>query len=85
LSKTVLAAPGVSNTFGRAIKEEPEKGSKRFFAADTVIYAIGQQPLRAEADAFRFCAPEFYQIGDCLAAKNIQQATSMAYAVARDI
>jgi 2,4-dienoyl-CoA reductase-like NADH-dependent reductase (Old Yellow Enzyme family)/thioredoxin reductase len=84
-SKTVLAAPGVSNTFGRAIKDEPEKGSKKFFPADTVIYAIGQQPLRTEADALRFCAPEFYQIGDCLAAKNIQQATSMAFAVARDI
>jgi len=85
LSKTVQLAPGTSNTFGRAMKDEPEKGSKKFFAADTVIYAIGQQPLQAEADALRFCAPVFYQIGDCLAAKNIQQATSMAFAIARDI
>lgn len=84
-SKTVSQAPGVSNTFGRALKADIEKGSKQFFAADTVIYAIGQQPLYREADKLRFCAPEFYQIGDCLAAKNIQKATSMAYAVARDI
>jgi thioredoxin reductase len=85
VGKTVQLAPGTSNTFGRAIKDEPEKGSKKFFPADTVIYAIGQQPLSAEANALRFCAPEFYQIGDCLAAKNIQQATSMAFAIARDI
>jgi 2,4-dienoyl-CoA reductase-like NADH-dependent reductase (Old Yellow Enzyme family)/thioredoxin reductase len=85
MSKTVQLAPGTSNSIGRVIREDIEKGTRRFFPADTIIYAIGQQPLRAEADALRFCAPEFYQIGDCLAAKNIQQATSMAFAVARDI
>ena len=83
--KTVRAAPGVSNAFGKEIRADIEKGSKQFFPADTVIYAIGQQPLHAEADALRLCAPVFHQIGDCLAAKNIQQATMMAYAVARDI
>jgi hypothetical protein len=85
VSKTVGVAPGTSNTFGRAIRADTDKGSRQFFPADTVIYAIGQQPLHAEADSLRFCAPEFYQIGDCLAAKNIQQATSMAFAIARDI
>jgi 2,4-dienoyl-CoA reductase-like NADH-dependent reductase (Old Yellow Enzyme family)/thioredoxin reductase len=84
-SKTVMAARGTSNTLGKAIRSDAEKGSKLLFAADTVIHSIGQNPLREEADALRFCAPEFYQIGDCLAAKNIQQATSMAFAVARDI
>ncbi len=84
-SKTVQAAAGISNTFGRAFRADIEKGSRQFFAADTVIYAIGQSPLRQEADALRFCAPEFYQIGDCLAAKNIQQATGLAFAIARDI
>jgi 2,4-dienoyl-CoA reductase-like NADH-dependent reductase (Old Yellow Enzyme family)/thioredoxin reductase len=85
LSKTVLAARGTSNTLGKAIRADAEKGSKQFFAADTVIHAIGQHPLREEADALRFCAPEFYQIGDCLATKNIQQATGMAFSIARDI
>lgn len=56
-----------------------------FFAADTVIYAIGQSPLREEAYALSFYAPEFYAIGDCVVAKNIMQATSMADAVARNI
>jgi 2,4-dienoyl-CoA reductase-like NADH-dependent reductase (Old Yellow Enzyme family) len=83
--KTVQLALGTSNTFGRAFKSDAERGSKQFFAADTVVYAIGQQALHAEADKLRFCASEFYQIGDCLAAKNIQQATSMAFSIALDI
>jgi 2,4-dienoyl-CoA reductase-like NADH-dependent reductase (Old Yellow Enzyme family)/thioredoxin reductase len=83
--KTVLAVRGTSNTFGKAIRADAEKASKQFFSADTVIYAVGQSPLHAEANALRFFSPEFYQIGDCLAAKNIQQATSMAFSVARDI
>ena len=62
-----------------------QEGSRQLFEADTVIYATGQQPLLEEVEALRFCAPEFHQIGDCLAPKNIQQATRMAFAVARDI
>ncbi|NLB29499.1 MAG: FAD-dependent oxidoreductase [Clostridiales bacterium] len=53
--------------------------------ADTVINALGQVPLRDEALALRDCAPEFYQIGDCVVPKNIQAATQAAYQIARDI
>jgi NADPH-dependent 2,4-dienoyl-CoA reductase/sulfur reductase-like enzyme len=53
--------------------------------AETVIYAIGQKPLRDEAAALRACAAEFYQIGDCLAPKNILTATQAAWTIARDI
>lgn len=56
-----------------------------FLPADTVIYAIGQSPVWAEADALHSCAPEFYMIGDCSIPKNIMQATSMAEAAARNI
>jgi 2,4-dienoyl-CoA reductase-like NADH-dependent reductase (Old Yellow Enzyme family)/NADPH-dependent 2,4-dienoyl-CoA reductase/sulfur reductase-like enzyme len=83
--KTVQAAAGTSNTAGKSLHSDLEPGSRQFFPADTVIYAIGQQPRQAEADELRFWAPEFYQIGDCLSAKNIQQATGMAYTIARDI
>ncbi|MCF0120283.1 MAG: FAD-dependent oxidoreductase, partial [Oscillospiraceae bacterium] len=58
---------------------------QKLYEGDTVIYAIGQRPLRAEADALRFCAPEFYQIGDCLTPKNITEATKSAYYIVRDI
>jgi pyruvate/2-oxoglutarate dehydrogenase complex dihydrolipoamide dehydrogenase (E3) component len=57
----------------------------RFFEADTVALALGRAPLWAEADELRLCAPEFYQIGDCLAPKNIYEATRLAHQVALDI
>lgn len=58
---------------------------KTLTEADTVVYAVGQKPLRDDADALRFCAPEFYQIGDCLTPKNITEATRAGYNIARDI
>ncbi|MDW8803122.1 FAD-dependent oxidoreductase [Clostridium sp. A1-XYC3] len=57
----------------------------RTIEADTIIYAIGQKPLREEAYALSDCAPEFYQIGDCVTPKNIYEATSVAYQIAMDI
>ena len=63
---------------------EGEDG-KKLYEADTVIYAVGQSPLRKEADALRFCAEEFYQIGDCLTPKNITDANRLAYNVTRNI
>jgi 2,4-dienoyl-CoA reductase-like NADH-dependent reductase (Old Yellow Enzyme family)/thioredoxin reductase len=58
---------------------------EKFFAADTVIYAVGQRALQEEASAFCFCAPEFYQIGDCVSPLNIMNATGTAFTIARDI
>jgi 2,4-dienoyl-CoA reductase-like NADH-dependent reductase (Old Yellow Enzyme family) len=65
---------------------EAERGGERvFFEADTVIYAVGQKPRAEEAGALRFCAPEFIQLGDCLAPKNIRAATEAAYFAACNI
>ena len=63
--------------------EGPE--GEKFFPADTVIYAVGQRPLSDDAIALNDCAPEFYIVGDCVAAKNILAATTAAYNAARDI
>ncbi len=60
-------------------------GTIRHFDADTVIYAVGQKPLAEETNALSGCAPEFYPVGDSIAPKNIMNATSMAYIVARSI
>lgn len=60
-------------------------GSEKYFEADTVIYAVGQRPLRDDAFALTACAPEFYPVGDCIAPKNIMNATGMAYAVSQSI
>ena len=56
-----------------------------FLEGDTVIYAVGQQPLLKEADSLKFCAPEFYPIADCVAPKDIMNATTQAYYAARNI
>jgi pyruvate/2-oxoglutarate dehydrogenase complex dihydrolipoamide dehydrogenase (E3) component len=58
---------------------------KLFLDADTVVYATGQRPLREESFALSDCAPEFYQIGDCVTPKNILAATKAAYTIAKDI
>ncbi len=79
----VKPAPGFR--FGMpALTPDGEEGTK-FYEADTVIYAVGQKPLREEAEAFRFQAPEYYQVGDCIVPKDIWTATSGAYYIARDI
>ena len=53
--------------------------------ADTVIYATGQRALWEDADCLSMSAREFYLIGDCMAPRNITNATSMAFSVARNI
>ena len=65
--------------------EAEDAEGKRFFPADTVIYAVGQKPLSDEAIALNACAPEFYLVGDCLSARSILAATTEAYNAARDI
>ena len=60
-------------------------GERKLLAADTVIYAAGQRPLKEDALALNACAPEFYAIGDCMIPKNIFAATQAAYQIARDI
>lgn len=63
--------------------EDPEGISE--YQADTVIYAVGQKPVTEVTESLRFCAPEFYSIGDCNVPANIQQATKEAYYAARNI
>lgn len=55
------------------------------YQADTVIYAVGQRPLQQEAISLNYSAPEVYFIGDCVAPKNITEATSTAYLISRNI
>jgi len=72
---------GIEETGVRASKD----GQALFLEADTVICAVGQTPLREEAEELRFCAPEFYVLGDAATPKNILQATAMADAIAKNI
>ncbi|QSX09050.1 FAD-dependent oxidoreductase [Alkalibacter rhizosphaerae] len=53
--------------------------------ADTVIFAVGQHPLRDQGIAFHDCAPEFHMLGDCVQPRNITAATSEAFMISRNI
>ena len=61
------------------------KDGEVFFPADKVIYAVGQKAESEAAMSLCFCAPEFYQIGDCLSPRNITCAVSEAFHTARNI
>ena len=87
-----LARKNVKVNLSVTAREINEKGligegadGMALYEADTIIYAAGQIPLREEADALRYSAPEFHQIGDCLTPKNIAAATQLAYNIARNI
>jgi pyruvate/2-oxoglutarate dehydrogenase complex dihydrolipoamide dehydrogenase (E3) component len=87
-----IAELGIPVHLSTRTREITEKGvscenaeGKIFFDADTVVYATGQRPLREESFALHGCAPEFYQLGDCVTPKNILAATKAAYTVAKDI
>jgi pyruvate/2-oxoglutarate dehydrogenase complex dihydrolipoamide dehydrogenase (E3) component len=80
----ILTSTKVHSIDAAGCVAEDALGMRRF-PVDTVICAVGQRPLLAEGAALHTCAPEFYQIGDCLAAKNILAATQTAYRIACDI
>ena len=71
--------------FGMPCYYADGKEGTKLYEADTIIYSVGQRPLWEECDALRDCAPEFYQLGDCVMPKNIWQATSTGHYVARDL
>ena len=60
-------------------------GVEKSFDADTVVYAVGQTPLREDAAALKFCAPGFLMLGDCVSPRNITDATSEAFYIARNV
>ena len=64
---------------------EEKVGEQKLYKADNTLYALGQIPLREEANALRDCAKEFYLIGDCVEPRNVYHANSVAYTIARDI
>jgi pyruvate/2-oxoglutarate dehydrogenase complex dihydrolipoamide dehydrogenase (E3) component len=56
-----------------------------FYPADHVVIAAGMKGRQEEAIAFAQAAPLFYQIGDCLAVKNIYEANRLGYNAAMEL
>ena len=61
------------------------EGERLELKADTVVYAVGQRPNQEEALALNYCAPEIYYIGDVVAPKNLTEATTAGYMIAKNI
>ena len=47
--------------------------------ADTVVLSAGMVPRKAQAEAFRGIAGEFFPIGDCVKANNVRTAVRTGY------
>jgi 2,4-dienoyl-CoA reductase-like NADH-dependent reductase (Old Yellow Enzyme family)/thioredoxin reductase len=58
---------------------------RQLFKADTVITAMGMKPRLDEAVTLRQCAPDFYLVGDCRAAKSVREANWDGYQAAIDV
>lgn len=58
---------------------------EKCFAAESVIYAVGQKSLSEETMALHDCAAYFFPIGDCVLPRNIAEANTAAMSVAEDI
>ena len=81
--KTAMSTSPVEVNDDGIIGRGPE--GDKLYTADTVVYAVGQEPLSEESEQFRFCAQEFHVVGDCYVPATIYQAVSQAYYAARDI
>lgn len=61
------------------------KGQSHTVSCDDIVACGGMEPNSEAAIAFRFCAPEFYMIGDCRQPGNMRNAIRDAYALAMRI
>lgn len=64
------------------VTAEAADGYEQKFSADTVLIAAGMKPLAEEVEKFRFCAPDFQIIGDCLKPRRVLEAVRMGYDLA---
>lgn len=90
--KTQMDETGMTANFSTKAIRIDESGvwcqtpdGEKYFAADSVIYAVGQKALMEETIALHDCADYFYPIGDCVLPRNIAEANSSARVVAEDI
>jgi NADPH-dependent 2,4-dienoyl-CoA reductase/sulfur reductase-like enzyme len=70
---------------GEGLRVRSATGYETLIECDTVLIAAGQRPRRELADSLRGAAPVVSLVGDCVAAKNIREATFRAYHAALDL
>jgi 2,4-dienoyl-CoA reductase-like NADH-dependent reductase (Old Yellow Enzyme family)/thioredoxin reductase len=60
-------------------------GIEKTLEADTVIYAVGMRANQPFGDGYCDLAPTVVRVGDCVAARQVQQAVHEAYYAACDL
>ena len=65
---------------GNTVSYEDEDGNMHALTGDSVVICGGVKPLTDEAMAFAGTGRQFYPIGDCIGAGNIQRCTRQAFA-----
>ena len=60
-------------------------GDEVKFEADTIFCAVGMRSRSDTVEALRFCAPQFFTIGDCVRPGQLTQAISGGHYAALDI
>ncbi len=70
-----------------SVTYEDRDGNEKTAEADTIILAAGMKPLADLADSFATDSdvPEWTQIGDCIRARTVEQATAEAYNAAMEL
>ncbi len=78
--KCVAITTGGVKTVNKAHKEE-------LFAADTVVYAVGMNAHKKEAENLRLAAGDVpvYEVGDCVSAAKVYDAVRQAFIAAMSI
>ncbi|MDR1574236.1 MAG: FAD-dependent oxidoreductase [Clostridiales Family XIII bacterium] len=69
----------------RGLRIRAKDGAERFIEADTVICSTGLLSDSDTVEALRWCAEDFYVIGDCYKPKKIMDAVQRAFYMAMDI
>jgi len=88
-----IAAEGVRvelNMKAVAIREKAlicgdAAGNERIFEADTFFCAVGMRSRAEAVEALRFCAPQFFTVGDCVRPGQVTQTISDGHYAALDI
>ncbi len=87
LEKTVKSQTGLRGTRvdSTGLLCTDKDGNEVMIEADTIVLAVGQRAGRETADALRDCAPEVYEIGDCVKPAQVTQAVFRGHFAALDI
>jgi NADH dehydrogenase FAD-containing subunit len=64
---------------------EDREGQRILVPGDSIVFAAGMKPNNSLKERLTGKVPELYEVGDCIAARKIMDATTEAAQVARAV